>query len=79
MDSLYEFSMGWLFVGIIIIAFGACVALFYKPIADNLAGGINSYQNVKKFGIITIAVGFVVAISLHTLFLNIFVNLLFKR
>jgi len=79
MDNLYEFSMGWLFVGIIIMAFGGCIAAFYKPIADNLASGINSYQNVKKFGIITIAVGFVVAVSLHTLFLNIFVNLFFNR
>ena len=71
--------MGWLFVGILIMIGGALVALFYKPIADNLASGVNSYQNVKKFGIITIIVGFLVAVSLHTLFLNFFISLFFQR
>lgn len=71
--------MGNLFIGVIIMIAGTLVTVFYKPIADNMASGINSYKNVKKFGLITIAVGFVVAISLHTLFLNMLVQLIFKR
>ncbi len=74
---MYEFSIGWLIVGILIIAFGACVSLFYKQISDNLASGVSSYQNVKKFGLITVIVGFVVALSLHTLILNWIVSMIF--
>ena len=74
---MYEFSIGWLFIGILIMIFGGGVTLFYKQVADNLASGISSYQNVKKFGIITLAVGFLVATSLHTLILNWIISLIF--
>lgn len=72
----FTFSIGWVFGGLIIAAAGGAIVVFYQKIADNLANGVSSYDRVKLFGVITIVVGLVVAMNLHTLILTLLVNLI---
>jgi hypothetical protein len=70
----FTFSIGWVFGGLLIAAAGGLVVIFYQKIADNLAGGVRSYDRVKLFGVITIVVGLLIAANLHTLILTLLVN-----
>ena len=70
----FTFSIGWVFGGLLIAAAGGLIVINYQKIADNLVSGVSSYDKVKLFGIITIAVGLIVAMNLHTLILTILVN-----
>lgn len=74
----WNFNFGWVVLGFIITAAGTAVTAFYRQIADNMAGGVNSYNKVKLAGIIAIGVGFAVMANLHTFLLSIFVNVVFK-
>ena len=73
----FTFNFGWMFGGILITIAGVLVVVFYKPIAENLANGVSSYEHVKLFGIITAIVGLLVTANLHLLVLTAIVNLLF--
>ena len=70
----FTFSIGWLVGGLAIAGAGGLVVVFYQKIADNLANGVSSYDHVKLFGIITIIVGLLIAMNLHTLILTLLVN-----
>lgn len=70
----FTFSIGWLLGGLVIAGVGGLIVVFYKKIADGLAGGVSSYDKVKLFGVITIVVGLIVAMNLHTLILTLLVN-----
>lgn len=72
----WSFNIGWLFGGIAIVAAGGAIVFFHRQIADNLANGVKSYDHVKLFGTITIVVGLLVAMNLHTLILSIIVNII---
>ena len=74
----WNFNFGWVVLGLIITIGGTLVAAFHRQIADNMASGVNSYANVRLFGLITVGVGFAVMANLHTLILSIFVNIVFK-
>ena len=75
----FEFSIGWLFGGLAIALVGGLIVIFYKPIADNLANGVSSYEKVKLAGVIAIIVGLICTANLHTFLLSLIVNLLFNR
>lgn len=75
----WTFSFGWLFVGILLVAAGAAITYFYKPISDNFAHGINSYDRTKLVGILIIILGLLVMTNLHTLILDTFVRLVFRN
>ena len=75
----FTFSFGWMFGGIGIIIAGGLVVIFYRQIAENLANGVSSYEKVKLFGIITIAIGFLLATNLFPLVMTALVRLLFNR
>ena len=75
----FEYSIGWMFGGLLIALIGGLVVLFYKQIADNMASGVASYGRVKLFGIITVVVGLLITANLHTLILSFFVNIIFKH
>ena len=75
----YAFDIGSFFLGLAILIGGACVAMFYRQIADNLARGVSSYDRVKLFGIAAIALGFLVATNLHTMLLTFLVHLIFPK
>lgn len=72
----FTFSIGWLVGGLVIAVAGGIVVFFYRQIADNLANGVSSYTNVKKFGVVTIIVGLLVAANLHTFLLTLLVKLI---
>ncbi|MBQ8985267.1 hypothetical protein IJ076_01770 [Candidatus Saccharibacteria bacterium] len=72
----FTFSIGWLFGGLLIAAAGGAVVFFHRQIAENLANGVSSYEHVKLFGVITIVVGLLVAMNLHTFILTILVNII---
>ena len=75
----FEYSIGWMFGGLLIALIGGLIVLFYKQIADNMANGVTSYGRVKLFGIITIVIGLLITANLHTLILSFFVDIIFKH
>ena len=75
----WNFSIGWFFLGLLILIAGSAMVFFYKPISDNMASGINSYQRVKFWGMIVAGIGLLIMANLHTLILSAFVSLVFKR
>jgi hypothetical protein len=75
----WEFNLGWFFLGLLVLIAGGLIVLLYKPISDNLAHGINSYEHVKLAGIITAIVGCLIMANLHTALLTLLVNAVFKR
>lgn len=75
----WNFSIGWVIAGLVILIAGGAITVFYKPISDNFAHGISSYDRVKLVGIITSVVGLIVMTNLHTLLLTWLVEIVFKR
>ena len=75
----FTFDFGWMFGGLIIAAVGGAIVIFYRQIAENFANGVSSYDHVKLFGVITVVVGLIVTMNLHTLILSLFVNLISSR
>ena len=75
----YEFSVGWLFGGLLIALVGGLIVVFYKQIADNLVSGVSSYNKVKLVGVITIIVGLICTANLHTFILGWLIHLMFGR
>ena len=72
----FTFSIGWLFGGILITAAGGAIVFFHRPIAEHMASGVSSYEKVKLFGLITLIIGLIVAMNLHTLILTFIVNII---
>ena len=70
----FTFSIGWLVGGLAIAGAGGAVVFFHRQIAENMASGVASYDKVKLFGVITIVVGLLVAMNLHTLILGLLVH-----
>ena len=75
----FTFNIGWMFGGLAIALVGGLIVIFYRPISENLANGVSSYEHVKLFGIITIVVGFLIASNLMSLVLTGIVKLLFGK
>ncbi len=74
----YEFSIGWMFGGLVVALAGGLIVIFYKQIADGLAGGVSSYEKVKLFGIIAIVLGLLITSNLLPAILTWLVQLMFK-
>ena len=72
----FTFSIGWLFGGLAIAGAGTAVVFFHRQIAENMASGVSSYEKVKLFGVITIVIGLLVAMNLHTFLLTLLVNVI---
>ena len=75
----WNFNIGWLIFGILVLVAGILIVVYYQTISDRLASGVSSYDRVKLVGIITAIVGIIIMTNLHTLLLSLFVNLVFKR
>ena len=74
----WNYSIGWLFVGILILAAGTAITVLYQKISDTWASGPASYEKVKLVGIIVAILGLIIMANLHTLILSLFVGLVFK-
>jgi hypothetical protein len=74
---MYEFSVSWFFIGLIVLAVGVAFVRWYQWVADNLGSGVMSYDRYRLYALITCLVGFVVMVNLHTTLLRWFFGLLF--
>ena len=74
----YQFNFGWMAVGLAITLAGALVVVFYRPIAENLANGVSSYEKVKFFGIIAVVIGLLTTSNLLLFVFNLLFGFLFK-
>ncbi|MDO4979241.1 MAG: hypothetical protein Q4E47_03785 [Candidatus Saccharibacteria bacterium] len=75
----WNFSVVWLFLGILVIAAGGAMVLFYQPICNNMLDGVSSYEKCKKWGLIVMGIGVLIAMNLHTLLLSLFVKVVFQK
>ena len=75
----FEYNFGWMIGGLLITLAGGLIVFFYRPIAENLANGVSSYEHVKLFGVITIIVGLLITANLHIVVLSLITNLLFGK
>ena len=73
----YYFSWNWFFIGIVVLAAGVALTVWYRPIADSIASGVSSYEKFRLYGLIACLLGFVVMLNLHTMLLNWFFGMLF--
>ena len=76
---MYEFSFGAFIFGIIVLIAGGILVLFHQKFADHLGSGINSYDRFKLAGLIGCVLGFILMTSLHSIPLNMLVDMLFNR
>ena len=76
---MYEFSIGWFFMGLIILAAGIAFVKYYQWVADNFGGGVGSYERYRLCALITCGLGLVVMINLHTLILAALVQAIFPQ
>ncbi|MDO5343560.1 MAG: hypothetical protein Q4F02_01460 [Candidatus Saccharibacteria bacterium] len=67
---LYEFSIGALFLGMLILAVGALIVGYHQKLADNLGSGVSSYDRFRFWGLVTCGVGVAIMLSLHSIPLN---------
>ena len=75
----WNFSIGWMITGAIILAASGAIVANYQKISDNMLSGVSSYDRVKFWGVIGCALGLAIMANLHTLLLSLFVSLVFKR
>jgi len=73
----YEFSIGSFFIGLLILIAGVAFVRWHQVIADNLAGGVSSYDKAKLWAFITCGVGLMIMVNLHTMLFKAFFSLLF--
>lgn len=64
--------------GLAITLAGALVVIFYRPIAENMANGVSSYEKVKLFGIIAVIIGLLTTSNLLLFVFNLLFGFLFK-
>lgn len=74
----YQFSFGWMVAGLAITLAGALVVIFYRPIAENMANGVSSYEKVKLFGIIAVIIGLLTTSNLLLFVFDLLFGFLFK-
>jgi hypothetical protein len=70
MVSMYEFSLGSFFVGLLILAAGVAFMRWHQWVADNFGGGVGSYEQSKLWALVTCGVGLIVMINMHAVILN---------
>ena len=73
----YEFSLGWFFIGVMILIVGVLFARFHQVIADNMGSGVMSYDRYKLWAVGICGLGLVVAVNLHTTILKGLASLFF--
>jgi hypothetical protein len=66
----YHFSIAWFVVGFLIVVTGGLFMKYHQFVADYLGGGVGSYDKYKLAALITVAVGLVAMLNLHTLILG---------
>ena len=70
--AVYTFSWIWFFVGLIILALGGTITLFYNKFAEVL--GVMNYSKWRIAGLILCGVGIFVMLNLHSYFITLLVQ-----
>lgn len=73
----YEFSVGWFFIGLIVLTVGVAFVRWYQWVADNFGSGVASYDRYRLYALITCIVGLIIMVNLHTMLLRAFFRMLF--
>ena len=66
----YEFNVAWFVVGFLIVATGGLFLRYHQFVADNLGGGVGSYDRYKLAAVVTIGIGLIAMVNLHTVILG---------
>ena len=74
----YHFSVAWFVVGLLVTCAGGLFMKYHQFVADNLGGGVGSYDRYKLFALITILVGLIAMVNLHSVILGWIFNGLFS-
>lgn len=74
----YKFSVAWFVVGLLITCVGGLFMKYHQFVADNLGGGVGSYDRYKLAAVITVLVGLIAMVNLHTVILGWIFNGLFS-
>lgn len=74
----WNFNIGWMLVGLVILIASGAVVANYQKISDYMLSGVSSYDRVKFWGLIGVGIGLVVMANLHTLILTTLVKAIFK-
>lgn len=74
----WNFNIGWMFIGLVILIVSGAVIANYQKISDYMLSGVSSYDRVKFWGLIGVGIGLVVMANLHTLILTTLVRVIFK-
>jgi len=53
----WNFSFGWMIIGLLITAISGLVISKYQTISDNMLSGVSSYDRVKFWGLIGVGLG----------------------
>jgi hypothetical protein len=73
----YSFSVSWFVIGFLITCVGGLFMKYHQFVADNLGGGVGSYDRYKLAALITVGVGIIAMLNLHTLLLGLIFHGLF--
>ncbi len=74
----YKFSVAWFVVGFLIVVVGGLFLKYHQFVADNFGSGLGSYDRYKLAAMITILVGLIAMVNLHTVILGWIFNGLFS-
>ena len=74
---MYEFSIFWCIIGIIVVLGGVAFLRFYKEVADNMGSGVSSYNHYKIAALIMCGAGILMTFNLHNLVIAFVANLIF--
>ncbi len=74
----YHFSVAWFVVGFLVICAGGLFVKYYQWVADNFGGGLGSYEKYKLAAFITVGVGIIFMLNLHTVILGLIFSSLFS-
>jgi hypothetical protein len=66
----YKFSIAWFVVGLLITCTGGLFMKYHQFVADNLGGGVGSYDRYKLAALIMVVIGLIAMVNLHTLILG---------
>lgn len=76
-DMEYEFSTAWFVVGLLVTIAGGLFMKYHMWVADNFGGGMGSYDRYKLAALITVIVGLVFMVNIHTVLLGLIFGALF--
>ena len=77
-DMEYEFSIAWFVTGLLITMAGGLLMQYHQWVADNFGGGVGSYDRYKLAALITVVVGLVCMVNIHTVILGWVLSALFS-